>query len=259
MEEMIDANCMLGCYPFRRLPYDNVDALLAKMDELGVESAAVSRMEAVFYKDVQIANEELFHIATAHRDRFWPTAVINPALPGWEDDFARCRDLETVGVRLHPNYHGYSCAASEAVALVARAIDAKLPVVISVGVEDVRHHHPLFGVPNVPTGDVAMLINYLPQATYLIVGAVYRECVAIESALARPENVHYELSRVQGPVGDVDLLCETIGASRLLYGSNLPLHVPESAKMSIDTADILDADKDLIRHGNARRLFGSRR
>jgi uncharacterized protein len=256
---MIDANCMIGCYPFRRLPYDNVDALLAKMDNLGVESAAVSRMEAVFYKDVHVANEELFQIAAAHRDRFWPTAVINPVFPGWEDDFARCQDLGMVGVRLHPNYHGYSPAASEAVALVERAIEAKLPLVISVGVEDARHQHPLFNVPNVPTIELAMLINYLPQATYLIVGAVHRECLAIESALARPENVHYELSRVQGPVRDVDLLHQRVGASRLLYGSNLPIHVPEAAKLSIDTADIPHRDKDLIRHGNAQRLFSRRR
>lgn len=256
---MIDANCMIGCYPFRRLPYDNVDALLSKMDELGIERAAVSRMEAVFYKDVQIANEELFRIVAAHRDRFWPIAVINPAFPGWEDDFARCLDLGMVAVRLHPNYHGYSPVATQAVKLVERAIDAKLPVVISVGVEDVRHQHPLFPVPNVPADDVAMLINYLPGATYLIVGAVYRECRAIEGALARPENVHYELSRVQGPIGDVDLLHQSVGASRLLFGSNLPVHVPESAKLSIDTADIPETAKDLIRRGNARRLFRDRR
>jgi predicted TIM-barrel fold metal-dependent hydrolase len=79
--------------------------------------------------------------------------------------------------------------------------------------------------------------------------------MAIEGMLARPENVHYELSRVQGPVRDVELLHQRVGASRLLYGSNLPLHVPESAKLSIDTADIPDADKELIRRGNARRLF----
>jgi predicted TIM-barrel fold metal-dependent hydrolase len=56
-------------------------------------------------------------------------------------------------------------------------------------------------------------------------------------------------------VRDVELLHQRVGASRLLYGSNLPLHVPESAKLSIDIADIPDADKELIRRGNARRLF----
>jgi uncharacterized protein len=256
---MIDANCMVGCYPFRRLPYDSVDALLGKMDELGIERAVVARLEAAFYKDAEVANEELFRIAAAHSDRFWPTAVINPALPSWQDDFARCQDLGMVGVRLHPNYHGYSPAAREAVALVERAAEAKLPVVISVGVEDVRHQHRLFHVANVSTADVAMLMNYLTDATYLVVGATYRECVAIEGALGRTENVHYDLSRVQGPIRDVDLLHQTIGPSRLLYGSNLPLHVPESAKLSIDTADIPDADKDLIRQGNARRIFGDQR
>jgi uncharacterized protein len=254
-----DANCFVGCYPFRRLPFDTVAALLKKLDELDVERAAVSRLEAVFYRYPQAANEELFSIIAAHRDRFWPVAVINPTLPGWEDDFARCADQGMAAVRLHPNYHGYSPVAREAIALVEKAIEADRLVVISLGIEDVRHQHPIFHVANVPTSDVAMLINFLPDATYLVAGATYGECVAIEGSLARPENVHYELSRVQGPIGDVDLLHARVGPTRLLYGSNLPLHVPESAKLSVDTADLAEADKELIHHGNARRLFGDGR
>jgi predicted TIM-barrel fold metal-dependent hydrolase len=253
---LIDANCLIGRYPFRRLPFDDVGTLLTKLDELGVERAAATRLEAIFYRSPQAANEELFGIVSAHPDRFWPSAVINPTLPAWEDDFARCVDLGAAAVRLHPNYHGYSPVARDCMTLVEMARDAGLPIVIGLGIEDVRHQHPIFHVANVPTSDVAMLINYLPDASYLIAGATYGECVAIEAALARPANVHYELSRVQGPVGDVDLLAARVGPTRLLYGSNLPLHVPESAKLSIDMADLPVADKELIRHGNAKRLFG---
>jgi predicted TIM-barrel fold metal-dependent hydrolase len=251
-----DANCLIGRYPFRRLPFDDIGALLTKLDELGVERAAAARLEAIFYRSPQVANEELFSIVVAHPDRFWPVVVINPTLPGWQDDFARCADLGAVAVRLHPNYHGYSPVARDCIALVERARDADLPIIISLGIEDLRHQHPIFHVANVPTSDVAMLINFLPDASYLIAGATYGECVAIEGSLARPMNVHFELSRVQGPVGDVDRLAARVGPTRLLYGSNLPLHVPEAAKLSIDHADLPDADKELIRHGNADRLFG---
>jgi predicted TIM-barrel fold metal-dependent hydrolase len=253
---LIDANCMIGSYPFRDLPYHQVGTLLRKMDELGVERAAVSAVEAVFYRNVQTANDELFRVAAAHPDRFWPVAVVNPVLPGWEDDLAPCLDLGAAAVRLHPNYHGYSPVDRLALDLVAQASEAGRPIVVSVGIEDVRHQHPIFHVAYVPTADVAMLINYLPDATYLIAGATFGECNAIEGQLARPENVHYELSRVQGPIRDIDLLHGRMGATRLLYGSNLPLHVPETAKLSIDKAEIPEADKELIRHGNARRLFG---
>jgi len=253
---MIDANCLLGAYPFRRLPFETADALLRKMDQIGIERAAVSRLEAVFYKDVQVANEELFRIVEGHVDRFWPIAVINPTLPSWEEDFTECQKLGMRGVRLHPNYHGYSPASLEAVRLVEKTAALGLPVVISMGIEDTRHHHRQFLVPDVSPGETAQLINYLPNATYLIAGATCSVCLAIEGLLEDPTNVHYDLSRVQGPVGDVALLVGRMGAGRILFGSNLPLHVPESAQLSIDTADISEPEKDLIRQGNARRLLG---
>lgn len=252
---MIDANCLLGAYPFRRLPFETAEALIVKMDQLGVERAAVSRLEAAFYQDVQVANEELFQLTRQHAGRFWPIPTINPTLPGWEEDLAACSELGMRGVRLHPNYHGYSPVSLDAVRLVEKTAALGLPVVITVGIEDVRHHHPQFLIPDVSPVETAQLINYLPEATYLIAGATCAVCLALEGSLESPANVHYELSRVQGPVGDVALLAERIGARRLLYGSNLPLRIPEAAKLSIDTAEIPDSEKDLIRHGNARRLF----
>lgn len=253
---MIDANCQLGAYPFRRLPFETASALLRKMDQLGVERAAVSRLEAVFYKDVQVANEELFGIVGQHTDRFWPIATLNPTWPGWEDDFTACQEAGMRGVRLHPNYHGYSPASLEAVQLVERTAALGLPVVITVGIEDVRHHHHQFPIPDVSPGEIAQLINYLPEAPYLIAGAIYGVCLAVEGLLENPTTVHYELSRVQGPVGDVELLVERLGARRVLFGSNLPLGIPESARLSIDTANIPESEKDLIRYANALRLFG---
>ena len=61
---------------------------------------------------------------------------------------------------------------------------------------------------------------------------------------------------MQGPVGDIEKLCGTIGADRVLLGTNLPLHVPEAATLAIEHAKITAAERRMIVQGNADRLFG---
>ena len=61
---------------------------------------------------------------------------------------------------------------------------------------------------------------------------------------------------MQGPIGDVDDLCALMGPEHLLFGSNLPINYAESAKLSIEHAEV-DADvKQALFRGNAERLFG---
>ena len=54
----------------------------------------------------------------------------------------------------------------------------------------------------------------------------------------------------------VRLLCREAGTRRLLFGTNLPLHVAESPIMELADAH-LDADSDAaLRYANARYAFG---
>lgn len=61
---------------------------------------------------------------------------------------------------------------------------------------------------------------------------------------------------MQGPVGDVEQLCALMGPEHALFGSNLPLHNPESALLSIEHAGITVAQRHLLLCENAQHLFG---
>src|SRR5688572_5748468 len=105
---MIDANAYLGEWPFRRLPQRTPEAMLRKMDALGIEQAVVSRLENVFFKDLLVGNRELHALVRQHPDRFIPAFTINPAFPGWREDLRICVDeMGMRQLRLHPNYHQY--------------------------------------------------------------------------------------------------------------------------------------------------------
>ena len=118
---LVDLNCYLGEWPFRRYPCTTVDRLLARMDTLRIERAAVSRLENVFFKDCLVGNRELAALIAPHTERLTPFYTINPAFPGWEDDLRLCQEELGLapgagGIQLHPNYHAYDLAGREAAA-----------------------------------------------------------------------------------------------------------------------------------------------
>lgn len=254
---MIDANAYLGNWPFRQLRYTTPAALLGKMDALGIEQAVVSSLENVFYKDQLSGNRQLYAQVKGHVDRFLPAFTINPTFPGWEEDLAICiQEFGMRVMRLHPNYHQYALDSAQGAAALEAARAHNFTVIVTTGIEDTRHHHPLVKVPDVPSEQVALAVSAFSDVRFLVAAANFSSITAIRSHCAQPQNLSFEVSRVQGPVGDIEKLCATLGADRVLFGSNLPLHVPEAAKMAVEHAKISADERGKIVRGNAARLFG---
>jgi predicted TIM-barrel fold metal-dependent hydrolase len=253
----IDANAYLGAWPFRRLSLTTPEALLRKMDALGIEQAVVSRLENVFYKNVLAGNRDLHALTRPHAGRFIPAATINPGFPGWEDDLRLA--VEELGmrvVRLHPNYHRYHPLQPECVELLVRARELRLVVLLTLCLEDPRLHHWLAPVPDVEVAEVAETVNAFPDVTFLVTTATSRQLTDLWRRVDEPGNLYLENSRVQGPIGDVAKLVQQTDAGHVLFGTNAPLYHPKSAKLSIEEVDLDAATKAQIFAGNARRLFG---
>lgn len=254
---MIDANAYLGNWPFRQLRYTTPAELLGKMDALGIERAVVSLLESVFYKDQLAGNRQLHSQVKGRLDRFLPAFTIDPTFPGWEEDLAICaQECGMRVMRLHPNYHQYTLDSAEGKAVLEAARAHNFIVIVTTGIEDTRHHHPLVKVPDVASEQVAAAVDAFPAVRFLVAAANFSGITAVWSHCAQPQNVYFEISRVQGPVGDIEKLCATMGAERVLLGTNLPLHVPEAATLAVEHAKITADERRMIVHGNAARLFG---
>ena len=159
-------------------------------------------------------------------------------------------------MRLHPNYHQYGLDSAEGTAVLEAARGHGFVVILTTGLEDTRHHHPLVKVPDVPSAEVAAAVTAFPDVRFVVAAEKFAGINAVWTEAAHTANVHFEISRVQGPVGDIEKLCATMGADRVLLGSNLPLHVPEAATLAVEHAKITAAERRLIVQGNAGRLFG---
>ena len=66
---IIDVNAYLGHYPFRQLRFTSAARMIEHMDAHGIDMAVVSSLHAVFYRDAQRGNEELFEEVRQFPDR----------------------------------------------------------------------------------------------------------------------------------------------------------------------------------------------
>ncbi len=261
-----DANSFLGEWPSRRLngsPPPERDALVSQrlrlMDRLGIKRAAVSLLEGVWLKDSGVANAELHALLRGHEDRFLPLYTLNPTFPTWEEHLSRCVNEYGLrpgagAVRLLPAYHGY--ALEDAAPLLDAPATLEVAVVLTVQLEDMRMQHPGMRVPDVSPADVVGAIRRWPRQHWIVANCVYNQARAIGADVPAEARVWFDLARVQGPIDCVRLLCDQLGAHRLVFGTNLPLHVPHSPILELADARLTPDVDAAVRAGNARTAFG---
>jgi uncharacterized protein len=240
--KLLDCNAWLGHYPFRPVPHTTPDGLLRLMDRHGIECALVSNLHCVFYADPHNGNEELAVWVRPHRDRLIPCATLNPAYPGWDRDLRQCHEEWGMpGLRLFPNHHRFSLASSACLDLVRAATVRKLHVAIPQRLEDRR------------------LARACPDATLLVLEAIGVEHSSFigDPSLAGAK-VLFEFSRMATVLQHtIPSLLDTLGPTRLLFGTGMPLKIPGPAVLKLDLLEALPEVKARLAYMNAERLLAT--
>lgn len=252
----IDTNAHLGHWPFRRHGFEDIGRFLDKLRAVKVDEAWVDSFEGVFHKDVAGANARL---ASECRDRgagmLVPFGTVNPRLPDWADDLRRCREVHRMpGIRLYPNYHGYTLDDPDFARLLKLSAEAKLLVQLAVKMEDERTHHALMKVAMVELAPLAKLVAAIPGLKLQILNCPVSPTGEALVPLARSGNVSFDIA-MQESVGMVARLADRIGVDRVLFGTHFPLFHAESSILKLKEAELKPDQEKAIRSGNARALL----
>ncbi|MCA9072304.1 MAG: amidohydrolase family protein, partial [Planctomycetaceae bacterium] len=213
---IIDTNVSLFRWPFRRLPLDETATLVKKLRSLGIVQAWAGSFEGVFHRDVAGVNRRLVAECQKYED-FLPIGTVNPNLPGWEHDLKNCIEKHKMpGIRLHPNYHGYTLDDPRLVRLLKVAASAGLLVQIAVALEDIRTQPSNLVVPDVDPAPLPEVISPIPKAKVQILN--YRPRPSALGSLAKTEGIYFDVARVEGTDG-VPQLVEALPTGRVLFGT----------------------------------------
>ncbi len=250
---IIDFNAYLGHWPFRRLPARSAAELVDLMDKVGIDVAVVSSLNSTLYADPQEGNFELLEDIKNHGRRFVPLAVINPKYPGWEDDLEDCIGNGFKGLRLYPQYHNYMLTDDECLKLISKASDMKLTVSIPIRLRDGRGRHWMDSARDVAIQEVEQLAEKLPNSKIVLLES--RDVVS--TALVKYGNVYFEMSRMASIIGgEIKSLIQSVGASRVVFGSGVPLKYISSALLKIRLLKEDEEVKERILWRNASDLLG---
>lgn len=252
---LIDTNVYLGRWPFRRVPLDEPAALVAKLREHGVNEAWTGSLDALLHKDISGVNARLADDCERHgRGLLSPVGAVNPKLSGWAEDMRRCADVHRMrGVRLHPNYHGYTLAEPLAAEVLERAAKHGLLVQIAVSLEDERTIHPLVNVPPVETAPLVDLMQKLPGLRVQLLNA-FRAIRRPQATALAAQRVGFEIAMLDGIEGIANLL-KYLPAALLCFGSYSPVFYFESATLKLQESILSDDQLASVRAGTARWLM----
>ncbi|MGH7629048.1 MAG: amidohydrolase family protein [Gemmatimonadales bacterium] len=251
----IDVNLFLGAYPWRRVPGTSADAVLRAMDRTGIERAWATHLPGLFWRDPAEGNAWLYEVA-AREARLRPVPAVHPALPHWESDLAAARDARAPAVRCDPTLFAIDPAGPEMRALVAACGDAGMPILMAVRLEDGRQRHPHDRAPELPAAAVRTLVRSHPGARFVVTHADrgFVQEVHFGSTPEEAARIWWDICWLWGPPEDhLEMLLATVGAERFVFGTGLPLRLPENALAKLDLLELDPGVRAAIEHGNAER------
>jgi predicted TIM-barrel fold metal-dependent hydrolase len=252
----VDVNAFLGSYPFRRIPGTSVTALLESMERLDIHEAWVSHLPSMFWKDPAEGNDWLFSVGQAE-SRLRPIPAVQPELAHWEEILQEAKDHTSPAVRCDPLFYGMDPMGPAMRGLVAACGDAGIPLTMAVRLEDLRQRHPNDVNQDLTPGVVRALVRSHPGARFIITHAErsFIEEVHFGSTPAEAARIWWDICWIWGPPEDhLSTLLSTVGADRFLFGTSMPLRLPDNALAKLDLTDMTPAERDQIENGNARHI-----
>ncbi|HEX4132196.1 MAG TPA: amidohydrolase family protein [Pirellulales bacterium] len=255
---LVDVNVYLERWPFRRLYGDTPEQLVAKLDEHGVRQAWCGSFDGLWQRDLAAVNERLAAAcyAASGSQRLVPFGSINPKLPAWNDDLARCHEKHHMpGIRLHPNYHGYKLDDPALAELLAVADERALVVQIALSMEDERTQPALVQVPHVDALPLVEVLKGLPRLRVVMLNAFRSLRVEQSDKLASAGQVYFELAMLENVAG-IERLLKYVPLDRVLFGSHFPFFYYESAVLKLRESSLAGGQLTAITHENSERLSG---
>lgn len=251
-EQSIDVAAWVGAYPFRHLKYCSAADLQRQMEQSAIGRVVVSHFNCLFIEDSPAAYlRAVAEIGEVSGLELWP--VVNPSRPSQLNAFDRCLDAEPArGVRLLPNYHGYSLADRCVAELVKWAESRDMIIQVFQQIADVRWQWMLT-VPPVPLPELLDFCTSHTEAKILLSGV--DRLPALAPVFPGNPRLYADTSRLRGPQFAVENVVQSIPLDRLVFGSLWPLQITEATLWQIRSAAISPAERRQVLYGNATELL----
>ena len=220
---------------------DHLAALVAALRKWNIERSILSSTRSLLV-DMETGNREVESAVEAHEELLG-YVYVDPTRPE-----AATAEIERyanhpgfVGIKSRPDYHGVRVESPAFREILAAAAEYRLPALI---------HY--WGVAP-PTAHIAMAEEFdLPIILAHAGGDLWKQCI---DAVRECSNIYLDFCSSIADAGKIEYGIATVGAERVLYGTDVMLiHPAWTMGMYLD-AEISEEARRLIFRENALRLF----
>ncbi|MCU0962172.1 MAG: amidohydrolase family protein [Pirellulaceae bacterium] len=251
---IIDAHGHLGRSPQFDFPDVSVTTMLDMMFRLGIDRIICCHL-GMLQGDWQQGFRESLQAVGESGGRILCYAGFDPALSDALDCVRRCLDCEGfVGVKIHPSMHGRYADDPCYDPVWQLAAERDVPILSHSW--DISEQNPSqkYSFPR----RFAEYCGRYPEVKLILghAGGRFGGHVAAAELARQFEHVHLDLAGDCYTWGLIEYLVEQVGASRVLFGSDMTWIDPRTQLGMILDADVSSDAKAMILGGNATRLFG---
>jgi len=252
MSGPIDVNAFIGEYPFRAVPGGSPHSLLDAMNRVGIDTAWVSHLAAIFWRDPMTGNADLYRVA-GREPRLRPVPAVHPGRDGWQVALEQAGRQRAPAIRADPTRWRIDPTGPEMRQLAAACGSAGMTLLLSVRLEDGRQRHPRDASTELEPWAIRALIRSNASVRLIVTHADrdFVEQVHFGATPAEASRIWWDICWIWGPPEDhLAQLLETIGLDRFVFGTGMPLRIPESSLAKLDLLDLTAGARARIESGN---------
>jgi len=251
----IDTHVYFGKWPHARLSSEEPKRLVESLKQNNVANAWTGSFDGLFHKDIGAVNERLAEASKQYgADFLIPIGTVNPALPDWEEDVRRCRQVfQMPGIRLHPNYHGYTLDDPRFAKLLALASKMELFIQLVTFADEQSHTWLTPKSQHVDLTPLPALVAQVPQLRLLITNAPPTLDENVLAKLASNENIYLDFGGAK-TAKEFNAILTAATVNRMVYASGAPLHPFDFYRSLL--RELTDEKRQAIEAKNAVALVG---
>ncbi len=246
--EIIDAHTHMGRYHNFNIPEYSAADMVHAMDRVGIR-CCVTAAHAGITTDYRLGNDHVLQAMRKFPGRFVGYCCVNPNYPAAEmkSELKRCFDAGMTAIKLHPGLHGYP-VDGDGYRPAWEYADRHGLVVLT-------HTDGSANSGVVPTSRCA---ERYPNAKVLFGHSGFGHKGAqtcLEVARSYP-NTYFDLAASLAELDLVEALADSVGADRVLFGTDLPFLDCRMQIGRLAFSRLSDDQMRMVLADNARRLFG---
>jgi predicted TIM-barrel fold metal-dependent hydrolase len=240
---IIDVNTHFG----RRTEYAydlSLDALLGDLDTHSVAAALSYSLQGVHY-DARVGTAETLAVAR-RRPHIIPVATLDlRELLDWQADIGNALKQGVRVFRFFPEVQGWSISSGFFGKVLDRLAGSGSTLIFAAGGLTSHWGH----------AEEIARITAGRGMPVILTDTSYQTMAEVISIMQAHPHIYVETNWLAS-VDAIPVMAELVGADRILYGSNAPMHPMQKALNQILETDLSDEDKVAILGGNAMRLLG---